>query len=152
MEYRKLSKIPKNPKLATYEFKPDQEKGCGECNLCAKVCEEMGIGAISMVTNGVFSKADIVNNDISRQCIGCMMCAYICPKNLIKVIDKSDEREIWNRKFKLVKCEDCGKYYATEEHVRYAHNRDGIIPDKLICEKCKRKLSAKNIKQYVCKV
>lgn len=151
MKFKKLSEILKSKAVILGIYKLKKEKVCGSCNLCIKVCEKMSVGAIKMVTTGVFNKADIVD-DPSRQCIGCMMCADVCPKNIIKVIDNAGEREIWNKKFKLARCEECGEYYATEEYIRYVYNRAGILPDKLICEKCKRKYSAKNTKKYVCKL
>ncbi|WP_411683083.1 4Fe-4S dicluster domain-containing protein [Clostridium thailandense] len=151
MKFKKLSKILKSKSVILGSHKLRKEKFCGSCKLCVKICEEMSIGAIIMKNIGVFNKADIVN-DPSRQCIGCMMCVDVCPKNIIRNIDNAGEREIWNKKFKLARCEECGEYYAAEEYIRYVYNRAGIIPDKFICKKCKRKYSAKNTKKYVCKL
>lgn len=149
MKIEKLAKIFKDKIRKLYEFILNKTKDCGTCDLCINACEKMEIGAIIRDGIGIFSKVSIQQDNPSRECIGCAVCVNICPKNIIKMVDKNGEREIWNKKFKLVKCQECGKYYATEEHLKYAYNRLGMKLDKLRCEKCKRKARVEDIKRYI---
>lgn len=149
MKIGELINMFRNKGVRMHRFKVDKRENCGSCDLCIKVCEKMGIGAITTVGIGIFSKISILYDEPSRECIGCAVCVNMCPKNIIKMADKDGEREIWGKKFKLVQCQECGKYYATEEHLNYAYNRAGIKLDKLRCEKCKRKASVEDIKKYI---
>lgn len=127
-------------------FKLDRTENCIICGLCVKACEQMGTGAISTIDRGVFKEVATPYKEPSPACIGCGACANVCPINSIKIVDKDGEREIWGKKFKMVACEDCGEYFATEEHVKYAFARAGREDEKILCEKCKRKASLENIK------
>lgn len=127
-------------------FKLDRTEHCVLCGLCAKACEEMGTGAISTVDRGIFKKVSTPFDEPSPECIGCAACVNVCPTNAIKMVDKDGEREIWGRRFKLAKCEECGTYFATEDHVKFAFDRAGRKLEKVLCEKCKRKASLEDIK------
>ena len=128
-------------------FKLDPEQNCVLCGLCAKACKELGTGAISTVNRGMYKEVATPYHEPSPECIGCASCANVCPTNAIKVVDKDGERKIWGKKFKMVKCDLCGEYFATEEHVKYAYDRIGKEqPEKLMCSSCKKKVTAKDIK------
>ncbi|CAB1239737.1 2Fe-2S iron-sulfur cluster-binding protein [Clostridium sp. WLY-B-L2] len=128
-------------------FKLDMEENCILCGLCARACKELGAGAISTVNRGIYKKVSTPYGDPSPDCIGCASCANVCPTNAIKVVDWDGERKIWGKKFKMVKCDLCGKYFATEEHVKYAYSRLNMDPpEKLLCSTCKKKIAAKDIK------
>jgi NAD-dependent dihydropyrimidine dehydrogenase PreA subunit len=131
------------------KFKLNKIENCGQCNLCVELCEKIGIGVITKVDGAILKKVPIQNGRAFRECIGCAICVNVCPRNAIKLIEKNDGIEIWGKKFKLVQCQDCGRYYASEEHVKYIYNRAGIKLDKLRCEKCKRKSSTKDMKNIL---
>lgn len=131
-------------------FKLDPKENCILCGLCVKACSEMGVGAISTINRGMYKDVDTPYHEPSSTCIGCASCANVCPTNAIKVIDNSGEREIWGKKFKMVKCDMCGEYFATEEHVKYAYDKLGINePKELICSSCKKKIAASDVKHML---
>ena len=130
-------------------FKLDRSENCVLCGLCAKACEEMGTGAISTVDRGIFKKVSTPFDEVSPNCIGCAACANVCPTNAIKIIDKDGQREMWGKKFKLVKCQECGDEFATEEHIKFAYDRANMKLDRVLCEKCKRKSSLKDTKNVL---
>jgi formate hydrogenlyase subunit 6/NADH:ubiquinone oxidoreductase subunit I len=128
-------------------FKLDEKENCILCGLCVKACNELGTGAISTVNRGINKKISTPYEEPSDKCIGCASCANVCPTNAIKVVDWDGQREIWGKKFNMVKCDLCGEYFATEEHIDYAYKRLGIDkPEKIICSTCKKKIAAKDIK------
>jgi NADH dehydrogenase/NADH:ubiquinone oxidoreductase subunit G len=145
-EVRKLAKAFEVEEERVNRFKENYSEDCVLCGLCVKSCEEIGAGAISTVNRGIFKKVATPYDEPSKECIGCATCANICPTNAIKVVDKDGQREIWSKKFNLVECEECGKYFATEEHLKYAYRRAGIKSEKILCEKCKRKASLDEIR------
>lgn len=127
-------------------FKLDKTENCVICGLCVKACEEMGIGSISTIDRGIFKAVSTPYGEPSPKCIGCATCATVCPTNAISVVDKDGEREIWGKKFKLEKCGKCGKEIATEEHLKFASARGTLNLGEILCEKCRRKLSAHRMK------
>lgn len=146
MKFVKLTQMPKNKKVKINKFKLEKRKKYGKCDICIRVCESMGIGAIKIVGRAALKK--VVFNSL-KQCVGCAVCAEVCSKSIIKVMDENGEREIWGEKFKLAKCENCGEYYETEEYVKYVHNKAGLKLDKFICGKCKRKVSTEVVEKYI---
>ncbi|MFL0198570.1 2Fe-2S iron-sulfur cluster-binding protein [Clostridium sp. WILCCON 0269] len=149
-ENKEIAKLAKDlgvEEKRVKRFKLNPEENCVLCGLCAKACKELGTGAISTVDRGIFKEVATAYHEPSPDCIGCASCANVCPTNAIKVTDKDDEREIWNRKFKMAKCDCCGEYFATEEHIKYAYDKLGVEqPEKLLCNSCKRGIAAKDIK------
>lgn len=127
-------------------FKLDRSENCILCGLCARACEEMGTGAIATVDRGIFKKVSTPFDDPSPECIGCAACVNVCPTNAIKMVDKDGEREIWGKKLKLQACEECGKEFATVDHMKFAFAKSGRKLEKALCEECRRKASLENIK------
>lgn len=135
-EVKKISEM-KTDYLSTFIIDDVKCKECSE--LCVKACEEMGIGSISTTGKGVFKV-------LSTECIGCAVCAAVCPTNAISVVDKDGERKMWGKKFKLLKCEKCGKEFATEKHLKFVFSRSDFKMEEILCEKCRRKCNADKIK------
>ena len=134
-----------NVKVPTRYFSQYNDD-CILCGLCVKACEELGTNAISMVSRGTLKKVSTPYDDESKDCIGCGACAEVCPTNAIKLTEKDGQRTIWNRTFNLVSCEICGKYYTTEEALKYAEELlDG--EEERICETCKKKITAEKFKE-----
>ncbi|WP_218185220.1 hypothetical protein [Methanogenium cariaci] len=53
--------------------------------------------------------------------------------------------EIWGREFRLVRCPDCGEYFATEEQLEKADTCGGAgVPD--LCPRCRKRDEAGRIK------
>lgn len=123
-------------------------ENCILCGLCVKACEKMGTSAISFVNRGITKKVSTPYDDASKDCIGCGACAEVCPTGAITLKDENGKRIIWNKKFELVKCECCGKYYATRETLNFI-NQKTDEPDEYgnICDSCRKKTISEKFKE-----
>lgn len=150
-EIAKMAKVFGVERKRVERFKLDNTENCVLCGLCVKACKELGTGAISTINRGRYKEVDTPYHEPSSECIGCGSCANVCPTNAINIVDKDGEREIWGKKFKLVKCDSCGEVFATEEHLKFAYKKLGkeLYMDEVLCGKCKRKIGADQIKNYV---
>ncbi|MEO0083420.1 MAG: 4Fe-4S dicluster-binding protein [candidate division WOR-3 bacterium] len=95
---------------------------CIVCGLCVQVCKDIvGVNAIGLSNRGIFRKPITPYQEPSQTCIGCGSCVYVCPTDAITMIDKDGKRyfERWNTEFKLVGCESCGSYFATDAQIEY---------------------------------
>lgn len=127
-------------------FNVDRSEECILCGLCVKACEEVGTCAISTVNRGVTKKVSTPYDEPSAYCIGCGACAFVCPTGAIKISDSNGHRTIWNKEFKLIKCEECGHYFATQEQMDYIKHKLGTETNEMLCEKCRRVLLAEKLK------
>ena len=99
--------------------------GCIRCRLCIRVCKEIvGAGALKMVEqDGVKLVVPI-----EGRCIGCGTCANLCPTDAIVIKDSDDVRTITIRdevigRHPLVRCEGCGKRFATPRYIDLIENK-----------------------------
>lgn len=127
-------------------FKIAEDDNCIMCGLCVKACEALGSNAIGTSYRGVSKKITAPFEEPPESCIGCTSCANVCPTGAIKFNDENGIRHIWNGEFKMIKCQICGDYYATEKQIQYVESKTGE-EEKHICEKCKKKETAKNFKE-----
>lgn len=118
----------------------DNEK-CVMCGLCAKACAELSVGAISTVNRGVTKEVSTPYHEPSSICVGCGSCARICPTGAITLEETDTTRTIWDKKFELVKCSECGEVIGTKEEIAEAAKRTGLEPDTL-CIDCRKKAAA----------
>jgi NADH dehydrogenase/NADH:ubiquinone oxidoreductase subunit G len=69
--------------------KPEHTK-CILCGLCVRVCAEVVQRyALSLSYRGSHKKVRTPFNRISKTCIGCGSCAYLCPTNAITVEEET---------------------------------------------------------------
>jgi formate hydrogenlyase subunit 6/NADH:ubiquinone oxidoreductase subunit I len=52
---------------------------CIMCGLCTRVCDHIGVSAISSVNRGTGSEIAPPFHEPPPDCIGCLACAAICP-------------------------------------------------------------------------
>jgi NADH dehydrogenase/NADH:ubiquinone oxidoreductase subunit G len=119
---------------------------CILCGLCVKACEEVGKYAISTVNRGIAKKVATPYDEPSVNCIGCGACAHVCPAKAIKIEEKDDSRIIWNKTFQLLKCQDCGEYFAAREEYDYGIKMAGIKEEEVLCDRCRKRRNSESFK------
>ncbi|WP_461206779.1 2Fe-2S iron-sulfur cluster-binding protein [Clostridium sp. DL1XJH146] len=126
----------------------DNPEQCILCGLCVRACEKLGTSAIATVNRGIDKKISTPYDEPSKVCIGCGSCAYVCPTNAIKIKEEAGVRTIWGKEFKMMKCSECGEFFATKEEYYYAENK--LSEEKkskdILCEKCRKKQNANKLK------
>jgi len=138
--------IPSGGKGGSHTKNPQEKRlneACVLCGLCVQACASLGTGAISAVSRGVEKKISTPFGEPSADCIGCGSCASVCPTKAIECTESqalrgnAGYRNIWGKKFKLLRCSSCGSSFATEEEFAYALARadtsgceKSSIPDK----------------------
>jgi ferredoxin len=120
-------------------------KDCILCGLCVEACSKLGTGAISAVGRGTGKKISTPFDEPSSDCIGCGSCAAVCPTGAIECTEENGARAIWGKTFNLVRCELCGKPFATGEELDFCAKRDAS--ETTVCENCRRKKSSDVIAQ-----
>lgn len=136
----------------SFEVQPEGDD-CIMCYACTRICEVLGRSAIVPVDRGHNKVIAPPFGEEPEECIGCLSCAHICPTDHIKWHDKSGMRVIWDKKFELIECKECGKRTITREFADYLiKERD--LPEEYfdICDDCKRKETAKKFGSLVIKV
>ena len=109
---------------------PPAPDGCIRCRLCIRVCKEIiGKEALHMEKHG---GRQLVIPDPER-CIGCGTCANICPTQAIVVQEDGGTRTVAIRgqvfgRHELLRCQGCGKYYATEKQLQLMEERTAPHP------------------------
>jgi ferredoxin len=126
---------------------------CILCGLCVEACSKLGTGAISAVGRGTGKKISTPYDEASADCIGCASCAEVCPTGAIECAEENGRRVIWGKSFDLVRCESCGRPFATKEEIAHsaahlageggiAGNGADVSPENAaLCETCRRKKS-----------
>jgi len=109
---------------------PPAPDGCIRCRLCIRVCKEI-IGREALRMEKVDGR-QLVLPDPDR-CIGCGTCANICPTQAIAVREDGAMRTVAIRgevfgRHPLLRCQGCGKYYATEKQIRLMEERTSPHP------------------------
>jgi len=108
---------------------------CIACGLCTLVCEEVvGVSAIAMMNRGRDKRPGTPYGKESNACIGCGACAYVCPTGAISLKEIKDTREIWGRKFKMIRCAVCGRPHIPEAQAEWIVKTTG--KDRSFFDKC----------------
>lgn len=109
--------------LETSYTKREKADNCIMCGICVRVCETIGIGAISFVSRGTNKYVDVPNKDV---CIGCLACARNCPTGAIQFEQVNGKRRIWDREFDLIRCFASGEPIATMQEIEYLAKRNDL--------------------------
>ncbi len=117
---------------------PDKAEDCILCGLCVKACEEMGTNAISTVGRGTGKKVSTPYDEPSAACVGCGSCAAVCPTGAIGMEDKNGIRTIWDKAFKMLRCEKCGHYFVPKEYFEFMEKKLGQKLDCRYCSSCRK--------------
>jgi len=123
----------------TYDESPEPTD-CILCGLCVRICDHLGMSAISTVFAGFRKQiSPPLDKEPPEACIGCLSCAHICPTEYIKFEENGDKRKIWGKEFEMMKCKRCGKAFVTVEQVEWEVKK-GKVPREFfeLCDACKR--------------
>ncbi len=117
-----------------------ENEDCILCGLCVRVCSEVvGRHALGYESRGPERRVVPPFDEPNPLCISCGACTYVCPVDVIPIEEKDGYRimERWHKKSKLVACEKCGKYFATEEEIEWLKEM-GLPEDKAkLCMDCR---------------
>lgn len=122
----------------------DGEK-CILCGLCVQACDSLGTGAIATVLRGTEKKVATPYGEPSVDCVGCLSCANVCPTGAVSYEQDGTSRTIWDRRFDLLFCSECGRLMGTPESARHAAGEGGE-PAK-VCDACRKKRLAEEMMQ-----
>lgn len=103
--------------------KREDADNCIMCTICVRVCDAIGAHAIATLSRGPDKYVDVPDTDA---CIGCLACALSCPTDAIDYVEEGNIREIWGRKFKLVKDPVSGQPIATKEQIAHFAEKSGL--------------------------
>jgi len=117
---------------------------CILCGLCTRVCDHIGVSAISSVNRGAGREIAPPFHEAPPDCIGCLACAEVCPTNCIPYETSDSRRSIWKKEFEMVRCPSCGRAHITVDQARHFAGRNGV-PEEYFhtCDACKRRRHAK---------
>ena len=126
----------------TYQPNPEPTD-CILCGLCTRVCDHIGVSAISTVNRGSGREVAPPFHEAPPDCIGCLACAEICPTSCIPFTTSDRKRTIWGKDFEMVRCPSCGRAQITREQSAYYAGRNGVPASYFeSCDACKRKEQA----------
>jgi len=124
--------FPKSPPVIAVEFrgKPEyQEEDCIGCGACSEVCPANAIEITEEQRDDKIYRVLTIHLD---NCVYCGICVEKCTteKGIIQsrefdlaVFDRADAVEKVEKE--MVKCEMCGRPFATRDHLRWIYHRLG---------------------------
>jgi bidirectional [NiFe] hydrogenase diaphorase subunit len=117
---------------------------CVLCGLCTRVCDHLGISAISAISRGAGREIAPPFKQPPEACIGCLACAQICPTGFIPYQTSDVRRTIWGKEFEMLRCKKCGRSHITAAQAEYYDNKNGVPMSYFdTCDACKRNAQAK---------
>ncbi|UCC45217.1 MAG: (2Fe-2S)-binding protein, partial [Candidatus Zixiibacteriota bacterium] len=145
-----LARHPKCPEIiqlageygvfqTSYETVVDGDN-CILCGLCTRICDQMGFKAISTAGRGHGREVAPPLHKPPPDCTGCLSCASNCPTNFIEYAVKGNYLTIWEKKFELIACSECGKPGITKVFAEHL-SRQRAVPAEYfdVCDECHRK-------------
>jgi NADH dehydrogenase/NADH:ubiquinone oxidoreductase subunit G len=99
---------------------------CILCALCTRVCDHIGVSAISSVDRGCGREIAPPFREPPPDCIGCLACAEICPTGCIPYETSRDRRVIWNKEFEMLRDPSSGEAVVTKAQAAHFASRSGV--------------------------
>jgi NADH dehydrogenase/NADH:ubiquinone oxidoreductase subunit G len=99
---------------------------CILCGLCTRVCDHIGVSAISSVNRGWGREIAPPFHQAPPDCIGCLACAEICPTDCIPYSTSNSKREIWGKEFEMLRDPRTGEAVITKAQAKHFSQRSGV--------------------------
>ncbi|MCP3875838.1 MAG: FAD-dependent oxidoreductase [Desulfobacteraceae bacterium] len=126
---------------------------CRRCGKCVEVCrDKMGIDALEFGYMDFDNPTQTDFRATSEKCITCGACAANCENKAI-VIEETDGQRMLKlcgtilNKQDIQYCEECNAILPSIEYLQFISQKTGnvtkAIENRLLCNNCQRKLSAK---------
>jgi NADH dehydrogenase/NADH:ubiquinone oxidoreductase subunit G len=126
----------------SYTPNPDPTD-CILCGLCTRICDHLGISAISTVDRGAGKEVAPPFHEAPPDCIGCLSCAEICPTDCIPYTTSNKTRTIWDKPFEMLRCTECGRGHVTVAQADFYAGKNDVPRTYFeTCDACKRKQQA----------
>lgn len=127
---------------------------CRRCGKCVDICrDKMGIDALQLGYLDFDSSTKTDFRSTSEKCIVCGACAANCENKAMVIEEKEGQRmlklcgTILNSQT-IQYCDECNAVLPSTEYMKFISKKTGeitkITEDRLLCNNCQRKLSAKN--------
>lgn len=130
--------------LPDASFVKEHDDLCIRCGRCVRACKALGNNCLGFTGRGWDRELVLPTGKSLAACRGCAACAEVCPAGAIVVKEDGDVREIWGRRFRLVRCTRCGDAFATEEQMAVVDTSgtEGMN----LCPRCRTSDEAERIK------
>lgn len=112
----------------SYEPNPEPTD-CILCGLCTRVCDHIGVSAISSVNRGWGREIAPPFHESPPDCIGCLACAEICPTDCIPYTDGRRVRRIWDKDFEMLRDPVTGEAVITKAQAEHFAKLSGVPRD-----------------------
>jgi bidirectional [NiFe] hydrogenase diaphorase subunit len=121
---------------------------CILCGLCTRVCDHIGVSAISSVNRGWGREIAPPFNEPPPDCIGCLACAEICPTDCIPYETSNLRRTIWGREFEMLRDPKTGEAVITKAQAEHFAARSGVPASYMeTSDASKRKVMARTFQK-----
>lgn len=127
---------------------PAEEENCILCGLCVRACQKLDLHSIGFMSRGKKREIAAPFRRPSQVCVGCGVCANLCPVKTIEIEELAHQRVMknWDTRLELQRCPSCGKYFTTERQILYLKGKVSLPEEVLnLCQSCRKRSLVKNL-------